>query len=102
MTEQINEADWQEKVLDAGKPVLVDFFATWCGPCKMMAPVIEDVAAEMAGKADFYMLDIDDNPDIAQRYGVMSIPLFIVFKNGEPVAKALGSQPKEQILSLFK
>ena len=102
MTKQINEADWQEKVLDADKPVLVDFFATWCGPCKMMAPVIESIAEEMAGTADVYTLDIDDSPNVAQRYGVMSIPMFIVFKKGEPVAKALGSLPKEQILSLFK
>jgi len=101
MTEQINAADWQAKVLDSAEPVLVDFFATWCGPCKMMAPVIDEVAAEKAGSAKVYKIDIDDNMEIAQKYGVMSIPTFIVFKNGEPAAKTLGAQPKESILALF-
>ena len=101
MTEQINAADWQAKVLDSAEPVLVDFFATWCGPCKMMAPVIDEVAAEKAGSAKVYKIDIDDNMEIAQKYGVMSIPTFIVFKNGEPAAKTLGAQPKENILALF-
>ena len=93
--------DWQAKVLDAKEPVLVDFFATWCGPCKMMAPVIDEVAAEKAGEVKVYKIDIDDNMEIAQKYGVMSIPTFIVFKNGEPAAKTLGAQPKENILALF-
>lgn len=101
MTEQINAADWQAKVLDSAEPVLVDFFATWCGPCKMMAPVIDEVAAEKAGSAKVYKIDIDENMEIAQKYGVMSIPTFIVFKNGEPAAKTLGAQPKESILALF-
>lgn len=101
MTEQINAVDWQAKVLDAKEPVLVDFFATWCGPCKMMAPVIDEVAAEKAGEVKVYKIDIDDNMEIAQKYGVMSIPTFIVFKNGEPAAKTLGAQPKENILALF-
>lgn len=100
MTEQISSANWQAKVLDSDKPVLVDFFATWCGPCKMMAPVIDEVAAEKADAA-VYKIDIDENPDIAQKYGVMSIPTFIVFKNGEPAGKTLGAQPKENILALF-
>ena len=100
MTEQISSAEWQAKVLDSDKPVLVDFFATWCGPCKMMAPVIDEVAAEKAD-ASVYKIDIDENPDIAQKYGVMSIPTFIVFKNGEPAGKTLGAQPKENILALF-
>ena len=101
MTEQITSSDWQAKVLDASEPVLVDFFATWCGPCKMMAPVIDEVAAEKAGQASVYKIDIDENPDIAQQYGVMSIPTFIAFKNGEPAAKTLGAQPKEKILELL-
>ena len=101
MAEQIGSADWQEKVLGASEPVLVDFFATWCGPCKMMAPVIDEVAAEKAGSISVYKIDIDDNPDIAQQYGVMSIPTFIVFKNGQPAAKTLGAQPKDKILEMF-
>ena len=101
MTQQITSADWQEKVLNATEPVLIDFYATWCGPCKMMAPVIEEVAAEKAGVASVYQIDIDENPDIAQRYGVMSIPTFIAFKGGQPAAKTLGAQPKAQILALL-
>ena len=101
MTEQITSADWQAKVLDASEPVLVDFFATWCGPCKMMAPVIDEVAAEKADAVSVYKIDIDENPDIAQKYGVMSIPTFIAFKGGEPANKTLGAQPKEKILDLL-
>ena len=101
MTEQISSADWSAKVLDAAEPVLVDFFATWCGPCKMMAPVIDEIAAEKAGAASVYKIDIDENMDIAQKYGVASIPTFIVFKGGEPVAKTLGAQPKDALLALF-
>lgn len=101
MTEQITSADWQAKVLDADKPVLVDFFATWCGPCKMMAPTIDEVGAEKAGDVDVYKIDIDENPDIAQQYGVMSIPMFVTFKGGEPVAKALGIQTKDKILEML-
>ncbi len=101
MAEQISSAEWQQKVLDASEPVLIDFFATWCGPCKMMAPVIDEIAGEKAGSASVYKIDIDENPDIAQQYGIMSIPTFIVFKNGEPAAKTLGAQPKEKILELF-
>ena len=101
MTEQISSADWQAKVLDSTQPVLVDFFATWCGPCKMMAPVIDEVAAEKAGEAAVYKIDVDECPDIAQKYDIMSIPTFVVFKNGEPAAKTLGARPKEDILALF-
>lgn len=101
MTEQITSADWQAKVLDASEPVLVDFFATWCGPCKMMAPVIDEVAAEKAGAVSVYKIDIDENPDIAQKYGVMSIPTFIAFKGGEVAAQTLGAQPKENILAML-
>lgn len=101
MAEQINSADWQVKVLDADKPVLVDFFATWCGPCKMMAPVVDEVADEVADRADVYKIDIDANPDIAQKYGVMSIPTFIAFKGGQPAAKQLGAMPKERLLALL-
>ena len=101
MTQQITSADWQAKVLDAAEPVLVDFFATWCGPCKVVAPVVDEIAAEKAGIASVYKIDIDENPDIAQRYDVMSIPAFIAFKGGEPVAKSLGAQPKAQIAALL-
>ncbi len=101
MAQQISAADFQEKVLSADKPVLVDFFATWCGPCKMMAPVIEEVAAEMDGKAYVYQLDIDESMDIARGLSIMSVPTFIVFKDGQAAARTMGAQPKEAILELF-
>ena len=101
MTEQISASDWQAKVLDSDKPVLVDFFATWCGPCRMMAPVIDEIATEKAGEVNVYKIDIDENPQIAQQYGVMSIPTFITFKGGKPAAQTLGAQPKEKILQLL-
>jgi thioredoxin 1 len=101
MTQQISAAEWQEKVVESSVPVLIDFFATWCGPCRMMAPVIDEIAAEKAGEAAVYKIDIDENMEIAQKYGIMSIPTFIVFKNGQPVAKTLGAQPKEKVLELF-
>ena len=101
MAQAITSEEFQEKVLSADKPVLVDFFATWCGPCKMMAPVIEEVAAEMDGKAYVYQVDIDENMDIARSLGIMSVPTFIVFKDGQPAARTMGAQPKESILGMF-
>ena len=101
MAQAITSAEFQEKVLSADKPVLVDFFATWCGPCKAMAPVIEEVAAEMEGKAYVYQIDIDDNMDVARALGIMSVPTFAVFKDGQAVSRAVGAQPKESILALF-
>lgn len=101
MSEQVSSAEFQEKVLNASQPVLVDFFATWCGPCRMMGPVIDEVANEMAGKAKVYQLDIDKNPDIAQQFSVMSVPTFIVFENGQVKHQTIGAQPKANILALF-
>ena len=102
MAEPVTSADFQQKVLEADRPVLVDFFATWCGPCKTMAPVIEEIAAEVAGKAAVYQLDIDENMDVAQRCAVMSVPTFMVFKDGAPVARTVGAQPKENILAMLQ
>ena len=101
MTQQISAAEFESKVLGASEPVLVDFFATWCGPCRMMAPTIDEVAQEMAGKASVYKLDIDEAPQIAQQLGIMSVPTFMVFKDGKVVSQTIGAQPKENILALF-
>lgn len=101
MAEQINVTNFDEKVLQANKPVLVDFFATWCGPCKMMAPVIDEVSTELAGQVDIYKIDVDENPEIAQRYNVMSIPTLIVFENGEVKNQTMGAQPKQALLELL-
>ena len=101
MSEVVSSSDFQSQVLDAQGPVLVDFFATWCGPCKMRAPTLDEVAAEMAGKAAVYKLDIDQSPDIAQKYGVMSVPTLMVFENGQVKNQAVGVQPKQNILSMI-
>ncbi len=101
MTQQISAAEFESKVLGASEPVLVDFFATWCGPCRMMAPTIDEVSQEMAGKASVYKLDIDEAPQIAQKLGIMSVPTFMVFKDGKVVSQTIGAQPKENIVALF-
>jgi len=101
MTQQISAAEFESKVLGASEPVLVDFYATWCGPCRMMAPTIDEVSQEMAGKASVYKLDIDEAPQIAQQLGIMSVPTFMVFKDGKVASQTIGAQPKENILALF-
>ena len=101
MTEMVNTAEFQSKVMESQLPVLVDFFATWCGPCRMMSSVIDEVAVAKTGTAKVYKLDIDESPEVAQNFGVMSVPTFIVFKGGMVYKSAVGAQPKEAILALF-
>ncbi len=101
MAEHINITNFDEKVLQSNKPVLVDFFATWCGPCKMMSPVIDELATELAGEVDVYKVDVDENPEVAQRYGVMSIPTLVVFENGQVKNQTMGAQPKTALLQLL-
>ncbi len=99
MAEVITPSEFQSKVLNASGKVLVDFFATWCGPCKMLAPVIDEIAAEKPGQV--YKVDIDESPDLAMEYGVNSVPTLIVFEGGKPVRQAIGAQPKQNVLALF-
>ena len=101
MAEIINAANFEEKVLKNSKPVLVDFFATWCGPCKMMSPVIDEIAAEKAGVVDVFKIDVDETQSIAQKYQVMSIPTLIVFEHGQVKKQTLGAQPKAAVLDLL-
>ena len=101
MAEIVSSSDFQSKVLDAAEPVLVDFFATWCGPCKMIAPTLDEVATEVAGRARVVKVDIDASPDVASRYGVMSVPTLIVFQGGQPVRQAVGVQPKQNLLAML-
>ena len=101
MSEVITSAEFQSKVLDEKQPVLVDFFATWCGPCRMLAPTLEEITKEMDGKAKVYKLDIDQSPEIASRYGVMSVPTLILFEGGQVKTQTVGAQPKAQIMAMF-
>ncbi|WP_217952953.1 thioredoxin [Adlercreutzia caecimuris] len=102
MAEVIKSADeFETKVLKATGPVLVDFFATWCGPCRMVAPVIDEIAAEKTGEVSVYKVDIDQSPDLAFKYQVSSVPTLIVFENGQVKNERLGAQPKQNILAML-
>ena len=90
-----------ETAIAGDKPVLVDFWATWCGPCRMIAPVIEEIAAEFEGKAIVGKVDVDQEPGLAQRFGIMSIPTLIVFKGGKVVEQAVGARGKADVAALL-
>ena len=97
MALEITDATFQEVVLNSDKPVLVDFWAVWCGPCRMLGPIIEEVAADFEGKEIFGKVDVDNNQDISMQYGIRNIPTVLIFKNGEVVDKLVGVAPKEVI-----
>lgn len=101
MEHKFTTADFEKEVLEADIPVLVDFYADWCGPCKMMAPVIEEIAGE-ADDVKVGKLNIDNEMEIAQKYGVMSIPTLIVFRDGKEVKRDLGAKPKKAVLDMLK
>ena len=90
-----------EAAIAGDKPVLVDFWATWCGPCRMIAPVIEEIAAEFEGKAVVGKVDVDEEPGLAQRYGIMSIPTLIVFKGGKVGEQAVGARGKADVAAML-
>ena len=96
--ETLTDATFDENVKGSDVPVLVDFWAEWCGPCKMITPVLEEIADEQAGKVRIAKLNIDDNLDVTRRFDVMSIPTLILFKDGEPQARLVGAKPKGALL----
>jgi thioredoxin 1 len=96
--ETLSDATFDEQVKGSDVPVLVDFWAEWCGPCKMISPVLEEIAKEQAGKIRIGKLNIDDNLDVTRRFDVMSIPTLILFKDGEPKVRLIGAKPKGQLL----
>ena len=98
-TKAVTDASFQSDVLDSSTPVLVDFWADWCGPCKMIAPALEEIADELGERVTIAKMDIMENPDVAGKIGVQSIPLMVLFKDGKPVAQKLGAAPKMALKS---
>ena len=96
-TKTVTDSSFGQDVLGAPGPVLVDFWAEWCGPCRMIAPALEELSDEMAGRVTIAKLNIDENPEAPTRYGVRGIPTMILFKNGEPAATKVGAEPKGRI-----
>ncbi|MFY9177183.1 MAG: thioredoxin [Caldicoprobacterales bacterium] len=98
---QLNQQNFAEEVLSSKEPVLVDFYADWCGPCKMISPIIDQIAREYKGKATVAKINVDENRDLALQFGVMSIPTLIFFKDGREVQRILGARPKGQLTSVL-
>lgn len=102
MVHKLDESNFKAEVLESSVPVLVDFWAPWCGPCKMMGPTVEELAAEVDGKAKVGKVNVDENANLAQQYGIMSIPCFIAFKNGQVVAQQVGATSKDALLQFLQ
>jgi thioredoxin 1 len=97
MADAVTTTSFEQEVLQSDTPVLVDFWAEWCGPCHAVAPILEKIAEERAGELRLVKVNIDEEPEIAERYGIASIPTMVLFKDGEPAAAAIGAQPKTSL-----
>jgi thioredoxin 1 len=94
---KVSDSDFEAEVLKSAEPVVVDFWAEWCGPCKMIAPALEELAGAMNGKVKIVKLNVDENPQTAAKYGIMSIPTLMLFKNGELASRQVGAAPKQKL-----
>ncbi|MCL6535983.1 MAG: thioredoxin [Armatimonadetes bacterium] len=97
MAKAITQSEWQAEVINSPTPVLVDFWAVWCGPCRLIAPIVEELAHQYEGKLKVYKVDVDQEQSLAMQYGIMSIPTLLLFKNGQVVEQIVGALPKGAI-----
>lgn len=95
---EVNDNNFDQQVLKSSIPVVVDFWAVWCGPCRMIAPVVEELAIEYEGRVQFAKLNVDDNPRVATQFGIRSIPTLLVFKDGRPVDQIVGAVPRREVV----
>jgi len=98
----ITDDNFEKEVVKSDTPVFIDFWAEWCGPCKMVGPTVEEIADEYSDKLKVGKCNVDENPKSAENYGIRSIPAFILFKDGKEIARSLGAAPKERLISIFK
>ncbi len=98
MALEITDASFASDIIESGQPAMVDFWAVWCGPCRMVGPIVEEIAGEFQGKAIVGKVDVDTNQEVAAKYGIRNIPTILFFKNGEVVDKVVGVAPKEQLV----
>ncbi len=102
MVKQVTSSQFKQEVLDSEQPVLVDFWAEWCGPCRMVAPVLEELSGEMEGQLKVVKVNVDEESSLAGEYGIMSIPTMMLFKDGESVATMVGFSPKQELIEKLK